>query len=243
MSGAKPNPTRARALPSEEAVVRFLRAEPGFLRRHPELVELLEVSQGVRGAVSLLEVQTRRLRERNAQLRAQQARLIEAARRNEDLGNRLHELALALMEAEDAEEVVAIAREHLRAHCALAAMNLRLWCRGAPDCRFSFLLPEAEVHDDYADLVRRYRVRFVAPTHEAVQELLGHAPVRSAVLAPIADGHWKGVLALGSEDPARFRDGMGTLFVSQLAALLGRALRTRLEAQSQGSLYACDGRA
>ena len=229
-------------IPTEEAVVRFLREDPGFLRRHPELLEVLEVAQGVRGAVSLLEFQARRLRERNDRLRAQQARLIEAARRNEDLGNRLHELALALMEAEDAEDVVAVAREHLRAQCAIAAMNLRLWCRGDPGRGLSFTLPEAQVQHGLAELLRERRVLFVDPAHDAVRALLGEASVRSAVLVPMADGHWKGVLALGSEDPSRFRDGMGTLFVSQLGALLGRALRTRLEPPGRDPQRASDAR-
>ena len=214
----------------EAAVVRYLRAHREFLCRHPELLELLEVSQGVRGAVSLLEHQVRRLRERVARLRAQQVRLIEAARRNEDLGNRLHELALALMEAEDAEDVVAVAREHLRAQCALVAMDLRVWRPGSGVSSLSFVLSDAEAEERFGELTHERRVLFLDPGDARIRELLsGAEAVRSAVVAPLADGHWRGLLALGSEDPERFREGMGTLFVRQLAALLGRALRTRME--------------
>jgi len=219
----------AKGLAEEEAVVRFLTVHPDFLRDHPQLLDILEVSQGVPGAVSLLERQVRRLREQNERLRAHQAQLIAAARRNEDLGNRLHELALSLLEAEDAEDVVAVAREQLRSRCGLDAMGLYLWARSDPAPRLSFTLPQSEGDERFGDVIRGGRAVFPGTKDARVHDLLGCAELGSVVLVPLADGHWHGVLGLGSTDPERFREGMGTLFVCQLAALIARALRVRLE--------------
>lgn len=217
------------AFPDDDAVVAYLCAHPGFLRRHPEVLDVLEVSQGVHGAVSLLERQVERLREQNTRLRRHIGQLIEAARRNEDLGNSLHELALALLEAEDAEDVVAMAHEHLRSRCALSAMGLRIWSRHVPAPECSFTMPESEGRQRFETLLRAGRVLFPDVRNAAVQALLEGAEASSVVLVPVADGHWCGLLALGSEDPNRFREGMGTLFVSQLGALILRALRVRIE--------------
>ena len=55
------------------------------------------------------------------------------------------------------------------------------------------------------------------------------ASLKSAVLIPLYEAREIGVLALGSENEARFYPGMGTLFIGQLGGLVARALARYLE--------------
>ena len=48
------------------------------------------------------------------------------------------------------------------------------------------------------------------------------------MLIPLYEAREIGVLALGSENEARFYPGMGTLFITQLGELVARALSRHL---------------
>ena len=86
-------------LPAEAEVVSFLRANPTFLDRHPELLRQMSIPHASGDAVSLLERQVTVLREDNQKLRRQFEELVGHARRNESLNKRVHALVLKLMNA------------------------------------------------------------------------------------------------------------------------------------------------
>jgi len=81
------------------AVVDYLKHNPAFLIQNDELLEVLEVHQGVTGATSLLERQISVLRGKNKHLEDQLDNLIVAARSNEQIMKRLQHLTLELLRA------------------------------------------------------------------------------------------------------------------------------------------------
>ena len=73
----------------EAKVVAWLRDDPDFFTRYPELVENLRIPHPCRPAVSLLEYQNRLLRERSQRLHDKLLELVAIARDNDRLAERV----------------------------------------------------------------------------------------------------------------------------------------------------------
>ena len=81
----------------EQEIAEYLATQPDFFLRHPELLEALQIPHETGTAVSLIEHQVKALQKQSAQYRTQLAELIEVARENERLNQRLHQLTLNLL--------------------------------------------------------------------------------------------------------------------------------------------------
>src|SRR5690606_16962850 len=101
--GSKPSP--ATALQAED-VVAYLRANPDFLLRHPDLLETLELQHASGSAVSLIERQVEILRGRSQRLEDRLSKLLEAARDNERRASSVHRLARTLIRAPTLASVI-----------------------------------------------------------------------------------------------------------------------------------------
>ncbi|MCB1736045.1 MAG: DUF484 family protein [Gammaproteobacteria bacterium] len=208
-------------------VVEFLGANPGFLHDHPALLERLDLSHPVAGgAVSLIERQTRVLRERNAALQARIDEQLDAARYNEQLHARLHELCLSLFPATSLAARIAAIQTHV-GKLGGDVLGLKLF----GDAR---LIPEANRADrEHLDFQRHFgsflkaRSPLCGRLQRGQLELLfgdQAAEVQSAALTPLGVDGSVGILAIGSHDPARFQAHLGTDFLRQLGETVGQAL-------------------
>ncbi|MGI9332343.1 MAG: DUF484 family protein [Gammaproteobacteria bacterium] len=224
-----------------ESVVRFLRAHPDFLVRHPDLIEHLEISHNCGGAVSLLERQADRLRETNAQLRQRLDDLVRNARANEELGQRVHRLTLALMDCSGLDELLARLYESLKEDFAAELFALRLFAAPRQQCDLGLSefdcarqgVRSADLFDMVADnkpLCGRLRA-------EQAELLFGEraGEVGSGALAIVGGSRRIGVLALASRDSQAFHPGMGSVFLRQLASLLTHVLSPHLETEAAPS--------
>ncbi|MBA2491026.1 MAG: DUF484 family protein [Gammaproteobacteria bacterium] len=217
---------------SDPAIEHYLREHPEFFERHSGLLETLAVPHVRGGAVSLVERQVAVLRERNRQLERKLTELVQVARENESLSSRLHRLAVALMEADGLQDVIATTRELLRNEFPSTQVVLKLFRNPRTALQASAHLlasddPAAPLFDGLfrnkrpvAGLLTDARVDFLFDT-EAGQ-------VASAVMVPLVDDRRLGVLALGSVEQDRFRVGMGTLFLGYLGELVSRAIGAHL---------------
>ena len=220
---------------SKEEVAAWLRQHPDFLDRHPEVLEAIELHHRAHGAASLVERQMQLLRDRNRQLERKLMELVEIARENEHLSTRLHHLALALLEADDASDVVNIAQDLLRDELKADFVTLRLIGNPqAEETGLHFVPPEEPALARFEDLFHSGRPLCGRVSREQLEWLFGDQAddIASAVLIPLKDPNRIGLLALGSRDPHRFHPGMGTLFLGTLGELLARALRHHLEARA-----------
>jgi len=78
----------------EAAVVRYLEEHPEFFEQHPDMLARLQLSHETRGGtVSLIERQVQVLRAREVSLDRQLRELVNNARDNDVIGNRLHRFA------------------------------------------------------------------------------------------------------------------------------------------------------
>ena len=83
---------------SSQQVADYLLAHPDYFQDHPELLNQLHIRHHAGDAISLIEYQVRTLRDQNTQLKLKLRELVNVARVNDRLSERVMRLALTLME-------------------------------------------------------------------------------------------------------------------------------------------------
>jgi len=99
---------------SESTVHDYLAEHPDFFERHGALLGSLRLPHVAGGAVSLVERQVSVLRQKDLKLERQLKELLEVARANDGLAEKIHRLALALIAADDLGSTLTIIEESLR---------------------------------------------------------------------------------------------------------------------------------
>ncbi len=229
MSEEQPTPETGDA--AEAAVVEYLRANPAFFERHTELLESLRIPHPCRPAVSLIERQLALFREQNARLHHKLLDLVEVARSNDRVFERLQHLALGLIEASSLDDLLQVVKGVLRDEFNADFSALRLAARPVE----LNLLEEEEFAGAGALVLFEQQLRAGRPLCGQLSVaqlgcLFGHGAsgVASAAVVPLSGHGWKGVLAVGSLDGERFQPAMGSLFLSRIGELVSQALQPHL---------------
>ncbi len=111
----------------ELQMVEYLRAHPDFFIQHPALLAELHVPHDSGGAVSLVERQVSVLRDQNRQLRRELMDLVQVARGNDRLNERIQRLTLALMRCTGLAEIVRTLHDAMMNEFDADAVALRLF--------------------------------------------------------------------------------------------------------------------
>ncbi|RJQ48893.1 MAG: DUF484 family protein [Gammaproteobacteria bacterium] len=111
----------------ELQLVEYLRAHPDFFLRHPALLAELHVPHESGGAVSLVERQVSVLRDQNRQLRRELMDLVQVARGNDRLNERIQRLTLALMRCTGLAAIVRTLHDAMMNEFDADAVALRLF--------------------------------------------------------------------------------------------------------------------
>lgn len=224
--------------PAEEAaeeaqVVAFLRANPDFLTRHPELLDLLELRHSSGGAVSLIERQVEILRGKGARLEERLKTLLEAARENESRAANVHRLARSLIRAPTLAATVTALRKCLREDFSVHEtwIGVSAGALKRHDIEGLHVIePNGPVARAFENFFRT-RLLECGPLDEARAQLLFPKAAtlpRSAAIVPLEKEKDLGMLVLASADPGRFQPRQGRLFLDMTADLVSAAVRARL---------------
>ena len=217
----------------DSAVIEFLSGNPDFLIKHPELLEVLEVSQGVTGATSLLERQVSLLRGKNNNLESQLENLITAARSNEQIMKRLQHLTLELLRADSLDMLLSTCQDVLRGEFNADFVSFRLFQdkpgTDMPGLHFvksnhAMMIALRGLIDDMKPVC--------GPCPEEQLNFLfreNGSRIKSVALIPLQCDHSIGLLALGSLEEERFNTSVGTVFLSHLGELIATTIAQHLE--------------
>lgn len=219
--------------PSDASIAEHLDAHPDFFDRHPELLSRLRLRHARGGGtISLVERQVTVLRDRNGELEGRMRELVDLARRNHELSDGVHRLAVRLMAAGRLPEVLATTEASLREdfgaqrasvillHEASEIVQdadthfLRRMHRGDPA-----LKPFATFFESGAPRCGQIR--------DAQREVLfpDHGvDVGSTALVPLGGDPVLGILAIGNGSADHFHPGMSTDFLTRIGELLTAAL-------------------
>lgn len=217
----------------EQSVVEYLRSNKEFFVRHLDLLSELTIPHPSGSATSLVERQLALLREQNRELKQQLCDLIENATVNDNLSKKVHQFALAVLTPATPQGTIEALFSSLRTDFQVDVIALRLFFDDRPlpppfpdypgVALVSRNAPELKA---FASVLKSPRPICGRLTVEQGEYLFGDAVDRavSCVLIPLGEDERRGMLAMGSQKPDRFRADLGTMFLDYLGAIVERAL-------------------
>lgn len=210
----------------DETVADFLHTHPEFFESHPDLLARMRVPHPAGGAVSLVERQMAILRQQNRQLERKLVDLIEVARANDLLMERMQKLTIALFEADGAEAVVQVIHEQLRDAFGADAIALCVFGSTAPEPARNVARDDPAL-GDFKNFLETGRPVLGKLKAGQMGFLFGERAgnCASAVLIPLGERAEQGMLGIGSTRAEQFNPTMGTVYLSRMGGLIGLALR------------------
>lgn len=207
-----------------DAVVNYLRQHPEFFEEQADFLATIMIPHPHGGrAIPIGERQILTLREKSKRLEDKLRELIVFGEQNDAVGEKLHRLALALINANDIESALAALHFNLREDFAVPHSVLRLWPPGAHAQLSEFQTVSAAAHDFAASLGHPYcSAHAMVDTAEWFGEAAAH--LRSFAYIALKSDQTFGLLALASEDAQRFYPEMGTLYLKRLGEMTAAAL-------------------
>ena len=212
------------------AVADYLKEHPGFFEDYADVVAQIFVPHPHGGhAIPIAERQMLALRDKVYDLEQQLRELVRHGNENERIGDKLHRSTLALIAASELETTLAVLGHTLREDFEVPEVAIRLWPARAPETSLPELVPVAAEMRDYVNHLRGPYCGVEAPP-QASDWFEAGAERKSFAFLPLRTEHTFGVLALASDDPHRFHDEMGTMYLLRLAELASVALSRFLPA-------------
>lgn len=225
--------TAAVATAPEADVVRYLAEHPDFFERHAALLEKLRLPHAPGGqAVSLVERQVTVLQDKNRGLERRLQELVEVARNNTVLSDKVHRLAIRLLQAKSTEAALAALeaglREDFGAHQAVVILlhNTSEIVQKPPTRFLRYVDRGDPALKAFATFVENARPR-CGRVRDVQREFLfpGEAAgIASVAMVPLGPACEIGILAIGSSDASRFNPTMSTDFLARIGELVGAAV-------------------
>lgn len=208
-------------------VVDYLSNHPDFFQEHLELLEKMHIPHPSGNAISLVAKQLELFRSRHQEQENQLNALVAIARENDAAFSRMHELTLAMLEANSLQDAVANLRVVL-AECFFTdfvAIKIVNSDRSMPSDDI-FVMPDDVNLKHFAQEMAKNEPKCGRPTLAQARFLFAEnaVDVRSCAIIPMAFTQLDGLLAIGSRDELRFHYSMGSLFLIQMSEIIGTRL-------------------
>ncbi|TWG85288.1 hypothetical protein L602_002600000510 [Cupriavidus gilardii J11] len=224
-------------------VAAYLQDHPQFFEDHAELLASVQLtSPHSHRAVSLQQRQMEILREKNKHLELRLADLLRHGHDNDRTQRRMHAWQLRLLAQADARALPAAVRDELQQIFEVPAVALRLW-------HLADGYADLDVAQTVGDDVRLFAEGLKSPfcganTGFEAAGWLGRDDIASLAMValrvpqpdddpaaaddeaavPVPPAPAFGLLVMGSPDPRRFHEGMGTAYLTRMGELASAAL-------------------
>lgn len=217
---------------SEDRIADYLQAHPDFFEKYSGLLATLRLPHSTGGAaISLVERQVAVLRQQKQAVEQQLRDLVEVARANDELADKIHALSMLLFRTADrAEAVSVLERQLLTAFSADRAMLV--WFDNtavADDWDGQFLRP-VKRGDPAIGAFKTFlntsaaRCGTVRDTQRDFLFGAGDVEIGSVALIPLGPKSQLGFLAIGSRNADHFHPGKSIDFLTRLGELIACAL-------------------
>lgn len=220
-------------LPDAAQVAAYLRAHKDFFVDHEALLADITIPHETGKAVSLVERQVMVLRERNIELRERLTRLLDVARENDMLFEKMRGLILALLETRTVAQLAVVLERELRQRFGSEYVSFLLFdVSGATGAAQSIPLQAAQ--EKIPSLAKGRHAVSGQLRKDELQFLFGHEGelVMSCAVVPVQHERPLGLLAIGSSSAEHFKSSMDTLFISFVGDVLARVLLPLLGADA-----------
>lgn len=231
-----PSSYSEREAPLREAeVAAYLNKHPDFLSRHRKLLTDMLIPHECGSATSLLERQIYLLRNERTRLQKELTQLIQNARANDKQYHGLRRLVLSLIEAQDLGDLLDALHGHLTEDFGVEYLKILFFMpdvskKSAADYHLASVAEVISIEGAQAALPQWMSLEKPFSGRLSFSDkkvLFGEeiAPIiDSAAVCPLAFGNPVGLLAMGSQDAARYGAKTDTLFLSYLGEVLNRLL-------------------
>lgn len=214
---------------SEEEVVRFLTNNTDFFQRFPDVLETLDIPHEKGSAISLVERQINLLREKNKTLEEQLNTLISVAHDNNDTQQQIHQMAIDVLAANDAQTALDHLTTRLSKDFEVEHVAIRLLAdKSHPldNIDQAYVLTSQSARETLDDFTPGNEPLCGRLKANQLKRLFGeHADsITSSVLVPLRRNTLHGIIAFGSTDEHRFNPGMDTLYLKRLGELIAATL-------------------
>lgn len=199
---------------SEALIVDWLRTRPDFFNHQPALLAELKLPHDSGAAISLVQRQVEVLRERTRQYAAGLDEVVRNAARNQQIHDRLHELAASLLGCTNRAEVLACLETGLGEGFGADSVSFHL--QASAD-----VLALVDSDSEGQPQARCLHAAEAASTPAAA---LLMPDTGSAALVPLGTPP-SGLIVLCSADIQHFSPELGVEFLNRLGALASAALR------------------
>jgi len=205
---------------NKDDFVNFLSDNPNIFQQHPDLLELVTLSDS-RGTASLLERQVAMLNERLREQKSQQSQFIQVARENEQISDNFTHVICQMISFTNLSEFASEFPNELRSKFEIDEVAFKT-------AQAATRRPSDS--DAYEDTIRRLlNNRAVCDNRwpSAIMNLFFSKDINSAALVPMRIPNNKeplGILALGSQDPDRYTNDLGTAHLDRLGLMSGLCL-------------------
>lgn len=219
---------------NDASVTDYLQTYPDFFERNTPLLAKLRLPhlRDAGATVSLVERQVEVLRERNQSLERKLKELVEVARANDTLANRIHRLCQRLIQAHTLLQTINAIETSLREDFDAMHSVLVLFLEQAPSLEGAAgrFLRSGNVTDTdvktFDSLLQSGKPRCGQIRDAQRDYLFGKDSVEigSVALTPLGPKGELGILAIGASDAERFHPAMSTEFLSRIGELVTYAL-------------------
>ncbi|NOQ65058.1 MAG: DUF484 family protein [Methyloprofundus sp.] len=209
---------------SSTEVESYLHHHPEFFHQHLDLLENISIPHPSGSAVSLISKQLELFRQRHHDMETQLLELIGVARENDTSASKMHELTLAVLEADTLDIAIANLHEVLRDCFLVDFFTVKIISTESQETIFDdlFMSPDDEVLSHFSKELGSNTANCGRPTLPQARFLFGDnaLAVRSSVIIPMVFTEIEGLIAIGSRDEGRFHYSMGHLFLTQMAEII-----------------------
>ena len=226
--GIKPEPL------NDASVADYLQTFPDFFERHSSILTKLRLPhvRDSSATVSLVERQVEVLRERNQSLERKLKELVDVARANDALADRIHRLSQRLIRARNLIDTINAVETSLREDFDARHSVLVLFLDEAKalESEAGRFLRGARAADEdiksFESLLSSGKPRCGQVRDAQRDYLFGKDSVEigSVALTPLGTKGSLGILAIGASDAERFHPAMSTEFLSRIGELVTYAL-------------------
>jgi len=214
-------------------VAEYLQTYPDFFERNGPLLAKLRLPhlRDAGATVSLVERQVEVLRERNQSLERKLKELVDVARANDALADRIHRLSQRLIRAHDLSATISAVETSLREDFDAMHSVLVLFLEEARPLQAAgrFLraddIGSADIKT-FESLLQASKPRCGQIRDAQRDYLFGKDSIEigSVALTPLGPKGALGILAIGASDAQRFHPAMSTEFLSRIGELVTYAL-------------------
>jgi uncharacterized protein YigA (DUF484 family) len=219
---------------NDGSVTQYLETYPDFFERNVALLAKLRLPhlRDSSATVSLVERQVEVLRDRNHALERKLSELVEVARANDALANRIHCLSQRLIRGRTLLETINAVETSLREDFDARNSVLLLFMEQARELggaagRFVKTAdPADDVVKTFESLLQSGKPR-CGQIRDAQRDFLfgkDAIEIGSVALAPLGAKGALGLLAIGASDADHFHPAMSTEFLTRIGELLANAL-------------------